>query len=157
MSRVLYVVTFFSVFAKLRKATSSFVMPVCLSISPNGTTHLRLNECSWNLIFEDFRKCVEKVNVLLRAMKNNKYFTYEDEGTFMIISPWILFKMKTISDGIFRENQNTHFRFNNYFPENSAVCEVMWRNIVQSDKPQITIWYSAERCDLHVRVTKTRI
>jgi len=41
---------------KLRKATISFVMSVCLSVCPHGTTHIPLHEFSWNLIFEDFSK-----------------------------------------------------------------------------------------------------
>ena len=44
-------------------------------------------------------------------------------------------------DKICRENQNTRFLFDNFFPlENLAVCEIMWKNIVQPDRPQITIW-----------------
>jgi len=42
---------------------------------------------------------------------------------------------------ICREHQNTHFVFNNFFFfENPAVCEIIWKNIVETDKPQITIW-----------------
>jgi len=27
-----------------------------------------------------------------------------------------------------------------FFPENCAVCEIMWENTVQPDRPQMTIW-----------------
>jgi len=37
-----------------------------------------------------------------------------------------------------RENQNTHFMFNNFF-ENRAVCEIMWENMIESVRPQITV------------------
>jgi hypothetical protein len=44
-------------------------------------------------------------------------------------------------DDICRENQNTRFLFDNFFPlENLAVCEIMWKNIVQPDRSQMTIW-----------------
>ena len=43
---------FLGSFAKLRKATISFVM----SVRPHGTTLLQLDGFSWNLIFEDFSK-----------------------------------------------------------------------------------------------------
>jgi hypothetical protein len=35
----------------------------------------------------------------------------------MIISPWILFKIRNISGKSCRENQNTYFMFNNFFPK----------------------------------------
>ena len=37
-----------------------------------------------------------------------------------------------------RENQNTHFMFRN-FSENRAAYEIIGKNTVQPDKPQITI------------------
>ena len=54
--------------------------------------------------------------------------------------------MRKFSDKICRENQNTYFMFNN-FMENRAFCEIMWKNIVEPDRPQMT-WYGA--CVLHV-------
>jgi len=58
-------------FAKLRKATISFVMSVCPpippsvrpSICPHGTTRLPLEGVSLNLIFDIFRKPVDKIEV----------------------------------------------------------------------------------------------
>ena len=38
-----------------------------------------------------------------------------------------------------RENQNTHFIFDNLFAENCAVYEIMWKNIVELCRPQMTI------------------
>jgi hypothetical protein len=35
--------------------------------------------------------------------------------------------------------KNTHFVFNNVFSENRAVYEIMWKNMVQPDRPQMTI------------------
>jgi hypothetical protein len=53
-------VKFLGIFEKLRKATINFVMsvcmPVCLSVSPPGTTRLPLKGFSWNLVFEYFYK-----------------------------------------------------------------------------------------------------
>jgi hypothetical protein len=37
------------------------------------------------------------------------------------------------------ENQNTHFRFNNSFSENRAVYEIMWKNLVNSDRLKMAI------------------
>jgi hypothetical protein len=41
----------------------------------------------------------------------------------------------------FRVNQDTYFIFNTFFfiIESRAVCEIMWKNMVQPDRPQMTI------------------
>jgi hypothetical protein len=57
--------------------------------------------------------------------------------------------MKNISSKICRENQNTHFVFNKFFsPENRAVYEIMWDNIVVHDRPQVTIWRMRFACSV---------
>jgi hypothetical protein len=61
----------------------------------------------------------------------------------MIISRCILLIKRNISDKSCRENQNTHFMFNNFFPENRAVYEIKWKNMVQPDRPQMTIQHGA--------------
>ena len=51
--------------------------------------------------------------------------------------------MKIFSDNGCQENQNTHFIFNNFFfppPENRAVYETMWSNIVEPVRPQMKIY-----------------
>jgi hypothetical protein len=42
-------------------------------------------------------------------------------------------------ENICRENQNTHFMFNNYFHENGAIYEIVWKNMVEPDRPQMAI------------------
>jgi len=34
----------------------------------------------------------------------------------------------------------THFVFNNLLFQNSAVYEIMWKNVVEPDRPQMNIW-----------------
>jgi len=57
-------VEFLDAFAKLRKATVSFVMSVCPSAWNNPAPTGRI-----------FRKSVEKIQVSLKSDKNNGYFT----------------------------------------------------------------------------------
>jgi len=47
--------------------------------------------------------------------------------------------MKNVSEKR-RENQNTHFEFSNFISENRAVYEIMWTNIIEADRPQMTAW-----------------
>jgi hypothetical protein len=70
---------FFGAFSKLRIATISFVMSVCLSVlltvrssaPPPGTRQLSLNTLSRKLMFEYFSKIVAKIQVALKSGKNN--------------------------------------------------------------------------------------
>ena len=55
----------------------------------------------------------------------------EDRYTFMIISRSVLLRMKNISDKICREDQNTHFVFSDFFFENRAFYDIMWKNMVR--------------------------
>ena len=48
-------------------------------------------------------------------------------------------RMRNASDKICRQNQNTHFMFNNIFSENLAFCELMWKCVLDSDMPQMII------------------
>jgi len=47
--------------------------------------------------------------------------------------------MRNVSNEICRGNQNEHFVFSNFFFENRAVYEIMWKNI-ERDRPQMTTW-----------------
>jgi len=48
--------------------------------------------------------------------------------------------MKNVSDKSYKENQNKHFMFKMFFPENRAVYEIMGENIVELGGSQMTIW-----------------
>ena len=53
----------------------------------------------------------------------------------------ILLRMRNVSDKRCLENHNTHFKFNNFFLfQDYVVYEVIWKNIVLSDRTQMTIW-----------------
>ena len=56
--------------------------------------------------------------------------------------------MIKVSDKSCRENQNTHFVFSNFFFFflNRSVCEIMWKNIVEWGRPQMTIWCMKIAC-----------
>ena len=59
---------------------------------------------------------------------------------FMIISRSVLLRMWNVSDKSCRKDQNTHFTFNNFFSENSAIYEIMWKNMVERDRQHMAIW-----------------
>ena len=82
-------------------------LTVCLSVRPHGTTELRLHEFSWNLIFEYCSKMPRKCGFLENLTRITGTL-HEDLLAFIVISRWILLKMRNFSDSYYRENQNTH-------------------------------------------------
>ena len=65
---------------------------------------------------------------------------HEDQYTILIVSRSVLLRTKSVSDKSCRENQNTNFTYNNFFFKNRTVYEIMWKNIVERSRPQMTIW-----------------
>ena len=60
----------------------------------------------------------------------------------MTTSRSILLTIRDVSDKDYRENQNTYFRLKNFFflIENRVVCKIMWKNMIELGRPQMTIW-----------------
>jgi len=52
--------------------------------------------------------------------------------------------MRNVSDRS-RRGKKAHLVFNNFVLKNRAVYEIMWENIVEWDRQQITIWRIACR------------
>ena len=64
--------------------------------------------------------------------------------------------MRNVLDKSCTENQNAHVMFINFFPENRAVHEIMSKNMVELEGPQMTSQYGAYELHdgkprLHVR------
>ena len=63
---------------------------------------------------------------------------HEDRCT-CVISVRIVLEMRIFFRKKCREKQNMHFMFNNTPPENCAVYEIMWKCMVETDRPQMTL------------------
>ena len=46
--------------------------------------------------------------------------------------------MRNVLEKVCRENENTHFMFNDFFSENRTVYEIMSKNAVENEVPQMT-------------------
>ena len=64
----------------------------------------------------------------------------------MIISCWILLRMRNVPDSSSLENRSTHFMFNNFFFDHRTSYEIMWKDIVERGRPQMTIWRMRIAC-----------
>jgi len=60
----------------------------------------------------------------------------------MITIRSVLLTTKIISDKICSENQKAHFMFHIFSPENRAVYETMWKNMVERGRSQLTVMYN---------------
>ena len=115
-----------------------FVHP---SFRPHGATRLPTDGFSWNFIFRFFfRKSVEKIQDSSKFDKNNGT-SHEYQYTFWLhlaqfFLKWEMFQTKIV------EKIKTHILCSVYFfsPENRAVYVIMWKNNVDPDRTQVTVW-----------------
>jgi hypothetical protein len=73
----------------------------------------------------------KKIQVSLKSEKNNRYYTWRPTYIYDNISLYSFQKEKHLYKVV--ENQNPHFMFNNFFPENLAIYETTCKNMVQPD------------------------
>jgi hypothetical protein len=58
------------------------------------------------------------------------------------IGIFMLLRMRNVFDIVCRGNQMTHFVFN-IFPESHVVYEIMWKNMVDPDRPHMSTQHGA--------------
>jgi hypothetical protein len=114
-----------------------YLRHVCSSVRVEqfGSHWTDFHESSYLSIFWT---SVAKIQVSLKSDQNNGHFTGRLLYIF-ITSRSVLLRMRNVSDKNCRENQNTHFVFNTFFSENRTVYEIMWKNVVERDRPQMII------------------
>jgi hypothetical protein len=135
------VIIHFGAFAKWRKATVSFVMSVHLSICLSGRLSAWNNWVHWREFCETWYlscwKICLKSRVSLKSDNNNGTL-HKDQYTLFIASHSVP-RLRNVTDKSCTENQNIHFVSVNLFYENLTVYEIMWENIAQPDRPQMTV------------------
>jgi hypothetical protein len=110
---------------------------VCSSVCPHGTTrsHWKDFHEKWRLSIS--RKYVQIIQDLLKSDKKEVYFN-EYLCIFITIFRRILIRMRNISGKSCREYQGT-FLIQQVFLENRVVYEIMWKNVVESDRSPISV------------------
>jgi hypothetical protein len=74
---------------------------------------------------------------------------HKDQYSFLTITNSFLLRIENISDKYCKENQNTYLILRNiFFFENCAVYKTMFKNILQPDRSQMTIWRITFTCCL---------
>jgi len=108
--------------------------------APSGRIFLKFG--IW-IFFETLSKKKSKFYYSVTRITSS---SHEEQYTFFIISRSLLLGMRNVSEQYCRKNKNTHFIFSNIFFENRAVYELMWKNIVQPDMQQMTVWRMRIAC-----------
>jgi hypothetical protein len=113
------------VFAKLRKACTSFAISVCLSAwnnsAPSGRIIMKFD--IW-VFFENMSRTFKFHSYLIRIRGT----LHEDIWTFMTCR-WTLLVIRNIKDGRCRENQNTRLIFNNIYIYIYRKSCCLWDNV----------------------------
>jgi len=129
-----------------------------LALSQNCERWLQASSClsvwlsAWNdsappvQIFIHFLKiCPEKIQVSLTT-DNNGNFTWRPFWLYLFhfFLEWEMFRTKAV------EKIKLHILCSATFFENLAVYEIMWKNIVEWGRPQMTMW----RMHIACRISK---
>jgi hypothetical protein len=64
---------------------------------------------------------------------------HEDHKIFVIISRTIFFKSEMFQTKVVEEIKPHILYSITFFSENRAVCEIIWKDITERDRPQMTI------------------
>jgi hypothetical protein len=117
-------------------------MFVCPSFSMEQLgSHWR--DCDENWYLSIFPQSVEKIQ------SDMKIYVHLGQYLAQFLFEWEMFQT-------FWKKFKTHFAFSTifFFSENLAVYEIMWRNIVEPGRPQMTIWRTHIACWIS-KATKT--
>jgi hypothetical protein len=93
-----------------------------------------------------FQKSVEKILFSFQSDRYNGHFTWPPSLYISAHSHPVLPDMRYISDKSCRVNQNTLLCSLTFFPLNHGIYEIMWKNTVQPDRQQMTIWHMCTAC-----------
>jgi hypothetical protein len=91
------------------------------------------------LVFEDFSNIFEKIRDVLKSDNSNGCL-HEDLCTFMIISRTFVLKIRVFYTKVI-EKIKTRILCSITFAENRAIYEIMWKNMLEPGRPQVTIQY----------------
>jgi hypothetical protein len=108
------------------------------SVCPHGTALLPLDGIWINLI-SIYEKSVEKIQVSLKSDNNNVYFTRRRFHIYDNMSLYSSYNEKCFEIKV--DKIKTHFMFKSALHK-IVPCEVMLKNMVQADMPQVTRTYN---------------
>jgi hypothetical protein len=99
-----------------KRLLASSCLSVCTSVRSHVTTRLPLDGILCNLILAYFSKICRERSIFTKIRQEWRVpYMKTNLSTFLIISRWILLRMRNVWDKTCRENQNALFIFNHCF------------------------------------------
>ena len=108
------------------------LLSICLSVRMEQLV-APVDGVPWNFIFEYFSK------IIFVNISSGERVNLHDDLRTCTISRLILLRMRNVSDRSWWENQNTQFMLSNFLSENHTIYQIMWKNMVEPDRLQVTI------------------
>ena len=122
-------VVYLDAFAIWRNATVSFVMSVCPSARPHGTTRLRLDGFSCHLIFEYFSKiCRENSSFIEVKQEKRVLYMATNTRVFSYLAQFFL-EWNIFQKNLYRKSKHTFHIQWLFFFRKSCRLEIMWKYI----------------------------
>ena len=112
-----------------------------MSVCTHGTTRSHWTDFDKTLYFIAFRKSVDEIKIYQEWLGA----AHVDQITLIIIPRWILDTVRSVLDTSCRERKHILCTIQ-FFPENRAVYEIMWKNIVERGRTQMAIWRMRVAC-----------
>jgi hypothetical protein len=115
------------------KTTIRFLIFACMSVRPSTRNSAPSGRIFMKFEMRIFRKSVEKIQVVLKSHKNDRYIRYTNTYVHLLItSRSVLFRMRNISDKR-AEKIKTHISNSiTFFSKSRTVYEIMWENMVRA-------------------------
>ena len=134
------IVPFLGAFTKLRKATINLLM----SVRPHGTTRLPLDGFLLNLVYEHFSKICWENSSFVKIGPEWRVLCMGADSHFwsylaQFFLEWEMLQTKAV------QNIKTRILCSITLIENRARYE-MWKNMLETDRPQVTIWLMHIAC-----------
>ena len=133
-------------FAKFAKS-DYYLRHVCPCVRPHGVNWLPLYEFSWNLTFECLSKICQENSSFIKIGQERRLLymkTNIHDWSYLaqFFLEWEMFQTN------FVEKYKTHISCPITF-FNGAVYELVWKNIAQSGRSQMTTWRMRTTCRIH--------
>ena len=94
-------------FAIWRKANVSFVMFLCPSARPRGTTRLRLDGLSWHLMFEYFSKICRHNSSLIEVEQEKRVLYMTIDTNFVSYLAQFFLEWNMFQKNLYRKSKHT--------------------------------------------------
>jgi len=111
--------------------------PSCPSAHFHGPSPLPLDGFSWNFIFECFSKICREYSSFITTRRQSPVLCMNPNIHIWSYVTQFNFRIRNYSDKCCRRNQNTYSCLFFFF---SKIVLVIWKNIVETGRPQMTIW-----------------